>query len=64
MLGGFGLVTWKVVYTKQAQKDAKKLASGNLKSKAKCLIQVISENPYQVLEDIQTIKGLTDVDTL
>jgi len=51
-------VTWKVVYTTQAQKDAKKLASGNLKSRAKSLIQIISENPYQVLEDIQTIKVL------
>ena len=51
-------MTWKVVYTTQAQKDAKKLASGNLKSRAKSLIQIISENPYQVLEDIQTIKGL------
>lgn len=51
-------MTWKVVYTTQAQKDAKKLASGNLKSRAKSLIQIISENPYQVLEDIQTIKVL------
>ena len=51
-------MTWKVVYTTQAQKDATKLASGNLKSRAKSLIQIISENPYQVLEDIQTIKVL------
>jgi toxin YoeB len=38
---------WKVYYTKQAQKDARKLASSGLKSKAQELLRVISENPYQ-----------------
>jgi toxin YoeB len=38
---------WKVYYTKQAQKDARKLASSGLKSKAEELLRVISENPYQ-----------------
>jgi toxin YoeB len=42
-----GLVMWKVYYTKQAQKDARKLASSGLKNKAEELIKVISENPYQ-----------------
>jgi toxin YoeB len=41
------LVSWELVYTKQAQKDAKKLASSGLKSKAKYLLQVIEENPLQ-----------------
>jgi Txe/YoeB family toxin of toxin-antitoxin system len=40
-------VSWELVYTKQAQKDAKKLASSGLKSKAKYLLQVIEENPFQ-----------------
>jgi toxin YoeB len=39
-------VTWKLVYTKQAQKDAKKLASGGLKPKAMELLNLISEDPY------------------
>ena len=39
-------MTWKVVYTKQAQKDAKKLASSGLKSKAKTLIDILKEDPY------------------
>tara|TARA_R100001143_G_C3357747_1_gene133590 strand:+ start:3455 stop:3718 length:264 start_codon:yes stop_codon:yes gene_type:complete len=39
-------VTWKLVYTKQAQRDAKKLASGGLKPKAKELLNLISEDPY------------------
>lgn len=40
-------MSWKVVYTKQAQKDAKKLSSAGLKDKAKHLINIIKENPYQ-----------------
>ena len=38
---------WQVYYTKQAKKDAKKLVSAGLKSKAKELIDVIVANPYQ-----------------
>lgn len=41
-------MTWKVVYAKQAQKDAQKLASSNLKRKAKTLLQIIATNPYQI----------------
>lgn len=40
-------MTWKVVYTMQAQKDAKKLASSGLKSKAKELLELIQLNPFQ-----------------
>ena len=39
-------MTWKLVYTKQAQKDAKKLASSGLKPKAQELLAVIAEDPY------------------
>jgi len=34
-------------YTKQAQKDAKKLSHNNLKDKAKYLLEIVKENPYQ-----------------
>ncbi|MCP5161191.1 MAG: Txe/YoeB family addiction module toxin [Hahellaceae bacterium] len=40
-------MNWKLVYTKQAQKDAKKLASSGLKDKVKELLKVVEENPYQ-----------------
>ncbi len=40
-------MSWKLVYTKQAQKDAKKLASSGLKKKAQALLQIIEQNPYQ-----------------
>ena len=40
-------MTWKLVYTKQAHKDAKKLASSGLKLKAQELLALISEDPYR-----------------
>ncbi|WP_404366804.1 Txe/YoeB family addiction module toxin [Marinobacter sp.] len=40
-------MTWKLVYTKQAQKDAKKLASSGLKLKAQGLLVLIAEDPYR-----------------
>ena len=41
------MVNWKLVYTKQAQKDAKKIAATNLKSKVTELLAVIQVNPFQ-----------------
>lgn len=40
-------MTWKLFYTKQAQKDAKKLASSGLKPKAQELLELIAEDPYR-----------------
>ena len=40
-------MSWKLVYTKQAQKDAKKLAASNLKSKAEELLEILQQNPFQ-----------------
>jgi Txe/YoeB family toxin of toxin-antitoxin system len=42
-----GLVSWRLVYTKQAQKDAKKLASSGLKPKAQELLDMVAEDPFQ-----------------
>jgi Txe/YoeB family toxin of toxin-antitoxin system len=41
------LVNYRVVFTKQAQKDAKKLSASGLKEKAERLIEILSDNPYQ-----------------
>lgn len=38
---------WRLVYTKQAQKDAKKVISSNLKSKTLDLLEVLKNNPFQ-----------------
>ena len=40
-------MTWRLVYTKQAQKDAKKLTRSGLKLKAQELLTLISEDPYR-----------------
>ena len=40
-------MSWRLVYTKQAQKDAKKLAAAGLKKKAQILLELLEENPYQ-----------------
>ena len=41
------MVTWKLVYTRQAQKDARKLAASGLKPKAQELLALIAEDPYR-----------------
>jgi len=40
-------VSWSLVYTKQAQKDARRIASSNLKSQAQRLLDIIARNPFQ-----------------
>jgi len=40
-------VSWTVVYTKQAQKDAMNLAAAGLKVKAQSLLAVLEEDPYR-----------------
>ena len=40
-------MTWKLVYTKQAKKDAKKLAQSGLKPKAEELLVILGNNPFQ-----------------
>jgi len=38
--------SWRLVYSRQAQKDAKKLASSGLKPKAQRLLDVIADDPF------------------
>jgi toxin YoeB len=40
-------VNWQLLYTKQAQIDAKKLASSGLKPKAETLLKVLESDPFQ-----------------
>jgi Txe/YoeB family toxin of toxin-antitoxin system len=40
-------VSWELRYTKQAQKDAKKLSASGLKTKAQKILDIVKENPYQ-----------------
>ena len=40
-------MSWRVVFTKQAQKDAKKLSASGLRPKAEELLEILRQNPYQ-----------------
>ncbi|WP_344935465.1 Txe/YoeB family addiction module toxin [Zhongshania borealis] len=40
-------MSWTLYFTKQAQKDARKLASSGLKDKAQELLKIVQRNPYQ-----------------
>ncbi len=51
------MVKWKLFFTKQAQKDAKKYASAGLKPKAQQLLNLISENPYQKPPSYEKLVG-------
>jgi toxin YoeB len=40
-------VSWKIVYTNQAKRDAKKLSRSGLKPQAEKLLAILQVNPYQ-----------------
>ena len=41
------MVSWEVVFAKQALKDAKKLSASGLKPKAQELLNILEANPFQ-----------------
>ena len=41
------MVSWKIVFTKQAQKDAKKISASNLKTQTQRLLDILAINPFQ-----------------
>jgi toxin YoeB len=48
---------WELYFTKQAKKDARKLAAANLKEKAQALLEVITNNPYQTPPPYENLVG-------
>lgn len=52
-------MSWTVLFTKQAQKDARKLASASpaLKEKAKALLDLLAEDPYQQPPPYEALVG-------
>lgn len=40
-------MSWEIVFSKHAQKDAQKLAAAGLKEKAQNLLEIVRTNPYQ-----------------
>jgi Txe/YoeB family toxin of toxin-antitoxin system len=50
-------VTWRLVYTRQAQKDARKLQSSGLKDKAEQLLEILREDPYRSPPPFEKLVG-------
>ena len=48
---------WRIVFTKQAQKDAKKIAAGGLREKAEKLLDILRKNPYQTPPPFEKLLG-------
>ena len=51
------MVSWEIVYAKQAMKDAKKLAASGLKQKAQELLAVLAEDPFQNSPPFEKLVG-------
>ena len=50
-------MTWRLVYTNAAQKDAKNLVAAGLKEKAVELLGVLEEDPYQTPPPFEKLVG-------
>ncbi len=50
-------MSWSLVYTRQAQKDAEKLAAAGLKPKAEALLAILAENPYRTPPTFEKLVG-------
>jgi Txe/YoeB family toxin of toxin-antitoxin system len=48
---------WRVVFTKQAQRDAKKLSTADLRAKAEQLIEILRQNPYKTPPPFEKLLG-------
>ena len=48
---------WRVVFTKQARKDARKLSDAGLQSKAETLLEILRENPYRTPPPYEKLIG-------
>jgi Txe/YoeB family toxin of toxin-antitoxin system len=48
---------WRVVFTRQAAKDAEKIAAAGLKEKASYLVRVLSEDPYRSPPPFEKLVG-------
>ena len=51
------MVSYQLVFTKQAQKDAKKLASSGLRSKAESLLAILQIDPFQTPPPYEKLIG-------
>jgi Txe/YoeB family toxin of toxin-antitoxin system len=48
---------WRLVYTKQAEKDARKLAAAHLRDKAEELLAILREDPFRRPPSFEKLLG-------
>ena len=51
------MVEWKLQFTTEAQKDARKLASAGLRPKTEKLLEILSVNPFQTPPSYEKLVG-------
>ena len=50
-------MSWRNVYTRQAKKDAKKLASSSLKEKAEVILEIVKKDPFRTPPPFEKLIG-------
>jgi toxin YoeB len=51
------VVTWRIVFTSHAQRDAKKIARSGLKSRVEELLAILKEDPYRTPPPFERLVG-------
>ncbi|MEK6732836.1 MAG: Txe/YoeB family addiction module toxin [Candidatus Omnitrophota bacterium] len=51
------MVTWTLVFTKQAHKDAKKLSDSGLRLKSEAILEILQKNPFQSPPSYEKLVG-------
>lgn len=50
-------MSWKIVFTRQAQRDARKIARSNLREKAEALLAILALDPFQTTPPYEKLVG-------
>ena len=51
------MVIWRLLFTKQAQKDAKKIALSGLRAQTERILEILKENPYKNPPSYEKLTG-------
>jgi toxin YoeB len=51
------MVIWKLIFTKQAQKDARKLSAAGLRGKAEAVFEILTNDPFQTPPQFEKLVG-------
>lgn len=50
-------MSWRLVYTRQAKKDARKLSAAGMRSKAEAILEILKEDPYRSPPPFEKLVG-------